>query len=124
LCQCGDIKLSTEFIGCARDPTDVKLSESICPDLIIERVQTEQINVIESNPTDSQSKKSLTTRCSYSQNSRTTIVLSKNKISFDPKMGVFNIQNSEGCHDAVILFQRKHAHVLQPVNAIISFRQK
>lgn len=52
LCQCGDYRLSTEFASCAQDPTEVKLAESISPHLIVERVQTEEANVIESNRTD------------------------------------------------------------------------
>lgn len=107
LCQCGDYKLSTEFASCARDPTEVKLIESIPPHSIVERVQTEEANIIECNHTECQLIEQSTTRLPSSQNSRANLVLTEDRISFDSKLGVFIVQNSEGHHHAVKLFPKQ-----------------
>ena len=42
-----------------------------------------------------------------SQIARANLVLTENRISFDPKLGVFIVRNSEGNHNAVALFPKQ-----------------
>ncbi len=107
LCQCGDYQLSAEFASCARDPTEVKLNESISPQSIVERVQSEGANVIEPAVATQCLEKKSTAKCLSSQTSRANLVLTEDRISFDPKLGVFIVKNSEGKHHAVTLFPKQ-----------------
>ena len=42
-----------------------------------------------------------------SQIARANLVLTENRVSFDPKLGVFIVRNSEGNHNAVALFPKQ-----------------
>ena len=108
LCQSGDYKLSTHFANCARDPTEVKLTEFICPQDIVGRVQAEQVIHI-NNEFQPDEKTTDTSRDKHpsSQIARANLVLTENRISFDPKLGVFIVRNSEGNHNAVTLFPKQ-----------------
>ena len=103
LCQCGDFKLATDFVSFARGPDEVKLIESVPPQSIVERVRTEEVHRIESSGLEEQA----VTRYPSSQDARASLVVTEDRISFDPKLGVFVVQNSEGRHHAVTLFPKQ-----------------
>lgn len=109
LCQSGNYKLSAEFANCARDPTEVKLTECISPQHIVERVRAEEAKSIdiESNCEEFKPNKKSIDKHPSSQTARAKLVLSENRISFDPKLGVFIVKNSEGHHNAVKLFPKQ-----------------
>ena len=46
-------------------------------------------------------------KCLSSQTSRANLVLTEDRISFDPKLGVFIVKNSKGKHHAVTLFPKQ-----------------
>lgn len=70
-------------------------------------MQTEEVNMIESTASCCKLEKSSATKCPSSQNSRANLVLTENRISFDAKLGVFIVKNTEGKHHAVTLFPKQ-----------------
>ena len=46
-------------------------------------------------------------KCPSSQIARANLVLTENRLAFDPKLGVFIVRNSEGNHNAVTLFPKQ-----------------
>ena len=113
LCQCGDYKLTTDFASLARDPDEVKLINTIPPHLIVKRVRNEgaraidtECNVDAVGTECNVERKSVATYPS-SQNSRASLVVADDRISFDSKLGVFVVRNSEGHHHAVTLFPKQ-----------------
>jgi len=109
LCQSGDYKLSTHFAHCARDPTEVQLIESVCPNDIVDRVQAQQATHIDNgefNP-DEKIVHESDNKNPSSKIARANLILTENRLSFDPKLGVFVVRNSEGKHNAVTLFPKQ-----------------
>ena len=115
LCQSGDYKLSAHFANCARDPTEMKFIESICPQDIVDQVQAEQAVrhdiddefQPDSKTVDQKSIDKSKGKRPSSQIARANSVLTENRLAFDPKLGVFIVRNSEGNHNAVTLFPKQ-----------------
>ena len=70
-------------------------------------MQTEEVNMIESTASCCKLEKSSATKYPSSQNSRANLVLTENRISFDAKLGVFIVKNTEGKHHAVTIFPKQ-----------------
>ncbi|XP_065896214.1 uncharacterized protein [Dysidea avara] len=102
LCQCGDYKLTTDFASLARDPDEVKLINTIPPHLIVERVRNEGAHAIDTEcnvdavGTECNVERKSVATYPSSQNARASLVVADDRISFDPKLGVFVVRNSEG----------------------------
>jgi len=107
LCQCGDFKLATDFVTFARDPDEVKLIEATPPNSIVERVHTKETHTIDSSQMASSLERQSVGRCPSSQHARASLVLTEERISFDPKLGVFVVRSSENHHHAVTLFPKQ-----------------
>ena len=75
----------------------MKFIEYISPQDIVGRVQAKQVIQTDKNMDKHPS----------SQIARANLVLTENRISFDPKLGVFIVRNSEGNHNAVALFPKQ-----------------
>ena len=107
LCQSGDYRLSSHFAYCARDPTEVQLIESVCPHDIVDRVQAQQAIHIENGEFDPD-KKIVHEEDKHpsSKIARANLILTENRLSYDPKLGVFVVRKSEGKHNAVTLFPK------------------
>ena len=108
LCQSGDYRLSSHFAYCARDPTEVQLIESVCPHDIVDRVQAQQAIHIENGEFDPDKKIAHEEdKHPSSKIARANLILTENRLSYDPKLGVFVVRNSEGKHNAVTLFPQQ-----------------
>ena len=86
----------------------MKFIEYISPQDIVGRVQAKQVIQTDNEfqPDQKTTDKNMDKHPS-SQIDRANLVLTENRISFDPKLGVFIVRNSEGNHNAVALFPKQ-----------------
>jgi len=117
ICQSGNYSLCPQFISLARSPESVQLTESILPEDIVTRVRSQELHepqemtscicmqTLEEPSVNSLADNSRDTLSS--QLARAKLVIAENRLSHDPKLGVFVVKNTEGKSNAITLFPKQ-----------------
>ena len=115
ICQSGNYILCPQFISLARSPESVQLTGIILPEDIVARVRSQELHesqemtscmeTLEEPSVFSSADNSRDN--SASQLARAKLVIAENRLSHDPKLGVFVVKNIEGKSNAVTLFPKQ-----------------
>ena len=105
-CQTGEYVLCPDFICFAQPPESVQLTNCILPEGIVARAQSQESGIHQETPSVTPSA------CNYrvsavSQLARAKLVIAENRVSHDPKLGVFVVKNSQEKPNAVTLFPKQ-----------------
>ena len=111
ICQSGNYILCPRFISLAQSPESVQLTECILPEDIVARVRSQELHDPQEMTSCMQTFEESTV-CSSADNltsqlARAKLVIAENRLSHDPKLGVFVVKNSEGKSNAVTLFPKQ-----------------
>ena len=110
ICQSGNYILCPRFISLAQSPESVQLTESILPEDVIARVRCQELHDPQEMTSCMQTLEEPSVCGSdnlTSQLARAKLVIAENRLSHDPKLGVFVVKNSEGKSNAVTLFPKQ-----------------